>query len=290
VAERLTAPARSAARHDAAEAGVEEVEIRLLIEGIRLCYGYDFREYALRPLRRSISAAMASERTPTVSAYQDRILHDPACMKRFLARAGVSVTGMFRDPAQMRCLRDEVVPHLRTYPSVRIWMVGCATGEEVCALAIILREEGILHRARIYATDLNEDTLVIARTGAYSLERIRSYEAGYLEAGGRARFKDYYTSHGSTARFDRSLLGNVTWTRHDLVGDASFNEFHLIICANVLIYFGPSLQARTHRLLDDSLMRSGFLALGKHEALPIAERDRYRQVREGVSLWRKAAR
>jgi chemotaxis protein methyltransferase CheR len=278
----------AALRLDAAEAGLEEIEIRLLLEGIRLAYGYDFREYALKPLRRTIVAAMAAERVPTVSAYQDRVLHDASCMHRFLGIVGVSVTSMFREAELMRCLRDDVVPVFRTYPSVRIWMVGCATGEEVYSLAIALEEENVLRRASIYATDLNEDTLAVAKIGAYPLERVRAYESQYVRSGGRARLSDYYTVSGRSARFSRSLQSNVTWARHNLVTDASFNDFHLIICANVLIYFRPPLQERAHRLFYESLVRSGFLALGKGESLVFSpENSRYEQVRDGVSLFQK---
>jgi len=278
----------AALRHDAAEAGLEEIEIQLLLEGIRLAYGYDFREYALKPIRRTIVAAMAAERVPTISMYQDRVLHDAACMQRFLGIVGVSVTSMFREAELMRSLREEVVPVFRTYPSVRIWMVGCATGEEVYSLATLLEEENVLRRAHIYATDLNEDTLAVAKIGAYPLERVRSYEGQYIRSGGRARLSDYYTVSGRSARFSRSLQSNVTWARHNLVTDASFNEFHLIICANVLIYFRPSLQERAHRLFFDSLVRSGFLALGKGESLIFSpDSSRYQQVRDDVSLFQK---
>jgi chemotaxis protein methyltransferase CheR len=167
-------------------------------------------------------------------------------------------------------------------------MVGCATGEEVYSLAILLEEENVLRHASIYATDLNEDTLAVARIGAYPLERVRSYETQYLRSGGRARLSDYYAVSGRSARFSRSLQSNVTWARHNLVTDASFNDFHLIICANVLIYFRPSLQERAHQLFYDSLVRSGFLALGKNESLMFSpESSRYAQVRDGVSLYRK---
>lgn len=271
-----------------AEAGVEDIEVRLLLEGIRLSYGYDFREYAARPLRRSILDAMAGEGVATISAYQDRVLHSPAVMHRFLGTVGVGVTSMFREAELMRCLREEVVPVFRTYPSVRIWMAGCATGEEVYSLAVVLQEEDVLRRASIYATDLNDDALAEAKTGAYPMERVQTYEERYELSGGRGSLSDHYAVSGRSARFHRSLQQNVTWARHNLVTDASFNDFHLIVCANVLIYFRPSLQQRAHRLFADSLVRSGFLALGKGESLVFSpESSRYQQVREGVSLFRK---
>jgi chemotaxis protein methyltransferase CheR len=168
-------------------------------------------------------------------------------------------------------------------------MVGCATGEEVYSLAITLEEEGVLRRASIYATDLNEDALAVARTGAYPLDRVRTYENAYVSSGGGGNLSDHYTVAGRSARFHRNLQSNVTWARHNLVTDAPFNEFHLIICANVLIYFRPSLQERAHRLFFDSLVRSGFLALGKAETLLFSpESSRYQQVRRGVSLFRKS--
>jgi chemotaxis protein methyltransferase CheR len=284
----LISRAGVAIRVETPEAGLEDIETRLLLEGIRLCYGYDFREYALRPLQRSIADAMLAEGVATISAYQDRVLHDASCMRRFLGTVGVSVTGMFRDADLVRWMREEVIPVFRTYPSVRIWMVGCATGEEVYSLAITLEEEGILRRVSIYATDLNEDTLAVARTGAYPLDRVHSYEDAYSRSGGRGKLSDHYDVSGRSARFHRNLQSNITWARHNLVTDASFNQFHLIICANVLIYFRPSLQERAHRLFFESLVRSGFLALGKGESLVFSpESSRYQQVRTGLSLFRK---
>jgi chemotaxis protein methyltransferase CheR len=288
VADALTARETAAIRLDGLESDIEEIEVRLLLEGIRLRYGYDFREYAFRPLRRSIYDAMASEGITTISTFQDRILHDEPSMHRFLGIVGVSVTSMFREAELMRSLREEAVPVFRTYPSVRIWIVGCATGEEVYTLAILLQEEGLLGRASIYATDLNEESLAVARTGSYPLDAVRSCEERYEASGGRGRLSDHYDVSRRAARFHRRLQHNVTWARHNLVSDTSFNDFHLIVCANVLIYFRPSLQERAHRLFVDSLVRLGFLALGKGESLVFSpESSRYRQVRDGVSLYRK---
>ena len=267
---------------------MEEIEFRLLLEAVRLGYGYDFREYALKPLRRSLADAMKREDVATISAFQERILHDPATMHRFLSAVGVTVTSMFREVELIRCMREEVVPVFRTYPSVRIWVVGCATGEEVYSLAVTLLEEDVLRRASIYATDLNDDSLAVARTGTYPLERMRDGEDRYELSGGRGKLSDHYDVAGRNARFHRDLLHNITWARHNLVTDASFNDFHLIVCANVLIYFRPSLQERAHRLFAESLVRAGFLGLGKGESLVFSpESSRYKQVRDGVSLFRK---
>jgi chemotaxis protein methyltransferase CheR len=267
---------------------IEEIEIRLLLEGIRLCYGYDFREYALSPLRRGLMTAMTREGARTISAYQDRILHDASCMQRFLGIVGVNVTAMFREPELFHAFRDEVVPLLRTYPSSRVWVAGCATGEEVYSLAILLQEEELLHRTTIYATDMNEDMLAVARLGSYPADRMRRYEEAYALAGGRHSLADHYSVTGRSARLDRTLQETITWATHNLVTDGSFNDFHLIICANVLIYFRASLQERAHRLFYDSLVRGGFLALGKRELLVnCPDREHYEQVRDGVNLFRK---
>jgi chemotaxis protein methyltransferase CheR len=269
--------------------GIEEIEIKLLLEAISLRYGYDFREYAVGALQRSISTAMSGEGVTTISAYQERLLRDPTCMQRLLTTVGVSVTSMFREADTWRCLREEVIPVLRTYPSVRIWSVGCATGEEVYSLAIVLEEEGLYERSSIYATDMNGDALAIARVGSCPVERLRTYEHDYLRAGGQSSLSNFFaTSTGRIARLKRELLRNVTWAQHNLVTDASFNDFHLIVCRNVLIYFRPTLQQRAQRLFYESLVRSGFLALGQRESLIFApESSRYRPVGDCATVFRK---
>ena len=272
----------------ATAADLEEIETKLLLEGVALRYGYDFREYAPAHLRRSIASGMAGEGVATISAYQERLLHDAASMQRFLSGVGVNVTGMFREPDVLRCIRDEVIPRFRTYPSLRIWIAGCATGEEVYSIAIMLKEEGLHERSRIYATDLNEYNLVVARAGGYPLAPMLAAESGYARSGGRGHISDFYSVAGSNARFHGELQRNVTWARHNLVSDGSFNEFHMILCANVLIYFRPTLQERAHRLFYDSLIRSGYLALGQQESLVFSpDSNRYEQLRDGVNVFHK---
>jgi chemotaxis protein methyltransferase CheR len=272
----------------ATKSNLEEIEVKLLLDGVLMRYGYDFRDYAQGPLRRSIASGMAGEGVPTISAYQERLLHDTACMQRFLSGVGVNVTSMFREADAFRLLREEVVPRFKTYPSVRIWIAGCATGEEAYSVAMILEEEGIYQRSRIYATDLNEDNLAIARTGAYPVDRLRTDESAYSDSGGRRRISDFYSVAGHSARFRRDLQRNITWARHNLVSDGSFNEFHLILCANVLIYFKPALQERAHRLFYNSLVRSGYLALGQRESLIFCpDSSRYEQVKDEVSVFHK---
>jgi len=195
---------------------------------------------------------------------------------------------MFREAETWRCLREEIVPVLRTYPALRVWSVGCATGEEVYSLAIALEEEGLYERSSIYATDMNVDALAVARVGTCTVERLRTYEHDYLRAGGHSSLSKFFTAIGRLARLKRELLRNVTWAQHNLVTDASFNDFHLIVCRNVLIYFRPALQQRVHRLFYESLVRSGFLALGQRESLIFAPASsRYQQVQDGVSVFRK---
>jgi chemotaxis protein methyltransferase CheR len=209
-------------------------------------------------------------------------------MQRFLGLVGVNVTTMFRDADLVRCLREDVIPMMRSYPSCRVWVAGCATGEEVYSLAVLLREEGFLSRTSIYATDLNEDMLAAARLGTYSLDRMRRFEESYQESGGKGSLSDHYSVTGRSARFEPEVQSHITWAPHNLVTDGSFNDFHLIVCANVLIYFRTPLQERAHRLFYDSLIRGGYLALGKRESLQCCpDRDHYEQVRDGVNLFRK---
>lgn len=279
---------QAAARAEGATDEIEEIEVKLLLEGVHLRYGYDFRDYSMAPLRRSLQSAMLHEGTPTISSYQDRILHDEMCMQRFLAAVGVNVTTMFREPELLGSIRDEVVPILRTYPSVRIWMAGCATGEEAYSLAVVLKEEDLLRRSRIYATDMNEQMLAVGRLGAYPVDRFRRYAEAYRAAGGRASLSDHCKTNGSHLRFDSEVASSITWARHNLVSDGSFNDFHLIVCANVLIYFGRLLQERSHRLFYDSLVRGGYLGLGRRESLLYCpDRDHYEQARDGINLFRK---
>lgn len=231
---------------------------------------------------------MALEGVPTISAYQDRVLHDPDSLERFLNNVGVNVTSMFREAAALRALREEIVPWLRTFPSVRIWVAGCATGEEVASLAIVLRETGMLSHTRIYATDINERSLTVAAAAAYPLENVMSGESGYKRSGGRGTVRDYYRVNGEVARLDRSLLAGVTWARHNLTTDASFNEFHVILCTNVLSHFSAPLQRSVHRLLNESLVRGGYLIVGTLESLVYGSRSSsYTRVLEGTGVYRK---
>jgi chemotaxis protein methyltransferase CheR len=241
--------------------------IPTLLEAIVSRYGFDFRDYAPASLRRRIANMLEAERLDSIPALQRRLLADTACMERFLLTLSVNTTSMFRDPGFHRAFREHVVPHLRTYPFVRIWHAGCSTGEEVYSTAIILAEEGLYPRCRIYATDMNEAVLAKAQAGVYPLAAIQEYTQHYIAAGGKNCFSDYYVARYDYALFQPALRQNIVFAPHNLVTDGSFNEFQIILCRNVLIYFNRSLQERVHRLLYHSLCPLGFLALGMRESM-----------------------
>jgi chemotaxis protein methyltransferase CheR len=255
----------AAARSVAVE--VEALEVDLVLEGIYRGYGLDFRNYARESIRRRLLRRAQGEGVGSISALQERVLHDPGCMARLLADLSVNATSMFRDPAFYRNFRARVVPALRTYPFIRIWSAGCSTGEEAYSIAIVMREAGLYDRTRIYATDMNDDVLEQARGGEFPIEKMRDYTANYIAAGGTRSFSEYYVAGSDTVRFDRSLADNMVFARHNLVSDRSFNEFNVILCRNVLIYFAPSLADEVHRLLYDSLGIFGVLGLGRKESL-----------------------
>jgi chemotaxis protein methyltransferase CheR len=246
---------------------IEEIEIEALLEGVYRKYGYDFREYARSSLRRRIRQSVRAEGLASVSALQERVLRDAAWLERFLFGLSVTVSAMFRDPGFYGAFRERVVPLLRTYPFIRIWHAGCSTGEEVYSMAILLSEEGLYDRCRIYATDMNEAVLKRAREGIFPLAQMKTFTANYQQAGGQRAFSEYYTARYDSAIFRANLKNNLVFAQHNLVTDGPFNEFHVILCRNVMIYFNPALQARVHELLYTSLVRFGFLGLGSKESL-----------------------
>lgn len=264
------------------------IEKDLLLEGIYRLYGYDFREYAEESLRRRIKKAMAREGVESVSAFQDMILHDVKCMERFVGNLAIHVTSMFRDPDFYLTFRNRVVPLLRTYPFVRIWIAGCSSGEEVFSTAIVLSESGIYDRCRIYATDISDAVLKRAKEGIFPLNSMKEYTRNYLMAGGEGEFSSYYTAKYDHAIFRPSLLKNVTFAQHNLTSDASFNEFNVIFCRNVMIYFTRTLQERVLKLFDESLCRLGILGLGKKESLKYsASEGLYEELVDAQRLYRR---
>jgi chemotaxis protein methyltransferase CheR len=267
---------------------LERIEIELLLEGIFRRYGFDFRAYAHASLRRRLWKRVEAERLTTISALQARVLHDPEALDRMLLDLSVNVTAMFRDPGFYKEFRATVVPLLRTYPFIRIWHAGCSTGEEVYSMAILLREEGLYDRARIYATDINEVVLQRAKAGIFPLERMQEYTDNYMRAGGKRSFSEYYTAKYGGALFDQSLTKNVVFSQHNLVTDRSFSEFNVILCRNVLIYFDKTLQAKVHGLFYDSLSMFGVLVLGSKETLRLmSHEDCYQQIAPPEKIFRK---
>jgi chemotaxis protein methyltransferase CheR len=279
----VTSVEQPAARED-----VDEIELALLLEGVYRRYGFDFREYAPASLRRRVWRRVHAEGLTTLSALQDKLLHDPASMERLLLDLSINVTAMFRDPSFYLAFREKVVPALRTYPFTRIWVAGCSTGEEVYSLAILLQEEGIYDRTRIYATDINESVLERARAGVFPLDKMREYTQNYINAGGKRAFSEYYLAKYDGAQFQRSLVENVVFAQHNLVSDRSFNEFNAIVCRNVMIYFDRSLQDHVHRLFYESLTMFGVLVLGAKESIRFSPFDeRYEDLDANERMFKK---
>ena len=269
---------------------LEDLEAGLLLEGIYRHYGFDFRQYARASIRRRLWRRVYAEGLQSFTGLLERVLHDPAAMERLLLDLSINVTSMFRDPTFFAAFRNKVVPVLRTYPFLRIWNAGCSTGEETYSLAIVLREVGLLDRTRIYATDINENVLRSAADGVFPLSKMQEYTENYLAAGGSRSFSEYYTSAYDAARFDPTLAENIVFAQHNLVSDRSFNEFHVIVCRNVMIYFDRELQERVHELFLGSLVPYGLLALGHKESVTHTTfAGRYTTVDELERIYRKVA-
>ena len=267
---------------------LESIEIDLLLTGIAERYGYDFRHYAQASMTRRVRDAMRHEGVTTPSALLSLVLHQPEAMLRFVERIAVHTTSMFRDTDVYQALRSEVVPLLKTYPFVRIWHAGCSTGEEVYSLAIVLHEEGLYDRCRIYATDISDRVLERAKAGIFPLHLMRDYTAAYHRAGGREDFSSYYKADRAYALFRKALGRNVIFAQHNLACDHAFNEFQLIMCRNVLIYFDQSLRERAHELFHGSLSKFGVLVLGRKESLRFSHIEpHYRELEAGSKIYRR---
>ena len=267
---------------------LERLEIELLLEGVYRHYGFDFRSYAYASIRRRLWRRIEAEGLKTVSALQEKLLHEPSMMERVLLDLSINVTAMFRDPSFYLAFRQQVVPLLRTYPFIRIWHAGCSTGEEVYSMAILLEEEGLYERARIYATDINEVVVHRARAGIFPLDRMQEYTENYIRAGGTRSFSEYYTAKYDGALFSPQLQRNVVFSQHNLVTDRSFAEFNVILCRNVLIYFDRDLQARVHGLFHESLVHLGILCLGSKESLRLSRyEDAYEELSAPERIYRK---
>jgi chemotaxis protein methyltransferase CheR len=258
----------SAQNSDAPGASTADFEdLRLLLDIVHERSGIDFREYAFSSLRRRVARAVSDADAGSISGLHLRLKSDDKILQDLIRVLTVHTTAMFRDPAFFRVFRERVVPVLRTYPFVRLWVAGCSTGEEVYSLSILLQEEGLAERCRIYATDLSDRVLERARNGVFPLSAMQDYSRNYQLAGGKVSFSDYFTADSEWVIFRRHLRDNVVFGTHNLVSDASFNEFHVILCRNVMIYFRRELQERVHQLFHDSLITYGYLGLGKSETI-----------------------
>lgn len=246
---------------------LQQIEINLLLEGLYQMYGYDFRGYVRASVHRRILNRMRAEGLPTITSLLEKVLHEPGVLERLLNDLSIRLTEMFRDPSFFAAFRKEVVPVLRNLPEIRIWHAGCATGEEVYSMAILMQEEGLAEKTKIYGTDMNEKAIEAAQRGAFPLKKMRQFTKNYLEAGGTKAFSEYYTTDHRYAYFHPVMSENLMFAQHNLVTDGSFNEFHVILCRNVLIYFDQNLQQHVHQLIFGSLAQGGFLGLGSKETI-----------------------
>jgi chemotaxis protein methyltransferase CheR len=268
----------------------EASDIRLLLDTLYERAGIDFRSYAYSSLKRRILARVQHENVGSIAGLQKLVLRDSETQARLVTGLTIHVTAMFRDPAFYRLLRHQVVPVLRTYPFLRFWVAGCSTGEEVYSLAILLQEEGLYPRCRIYATDLNDTVLAKAQRGIFPLSAMQEYTRNYQRAEGNRSFADYYTADNDFAILRPELRENVVFAAHNLVGDASFNEFHGIFCRNVMIYFNRALQERVHRLFYESLLTYGYLGLGHSETIRFTPHaSAFEEIGAREKLYRKVA-
>ncbi|PLS15874.1 chemotaxis protein CheR [Bacillus sp. M6-12] len=245
----------------------ENIEIDLLLQAIYRASGFDFRQYMRSSIVRRIQHRMNIDKIRTISGLQEKVLHEKGYLEKLLNDFSINVTEMFRDPEFFRSFRQKVIPHLRKLPEIRIWHAGCSTGEEVFSMAILLQEEGLYDKAKIYATDMNENVLRKAEKGVLPLGRMQAYTKNYLQSGGLRAFSEYYTTDYENAYLLPKLLENIIFAQHNLVIDRSFNEFHVIICRNVMIYFTVELQNSVNELFLDSLSKGGFLGIGRKETL-----------------------
>lgn len=268
---------------------VRDEEVDVLLLGLHEKYGYDFTSYSRASLKRRLNRLMSLERFPSFAEMHFRLLEDASYLRRFVEEITVNVTDMFRDPTFFNYLREKIIPILATYPFIRIWVAGCASGEEAYSIAILIDEAKLLHKTLIYATDINPLVLERAKTGIFSLSLMKQYSENYILSGGKEEFSKYYIANYDRVIFKERLRNKIVFSSHNLVSDRSFNSFQLISCRNVLIYFQTSLQNRVFDLFDESLEPLGFLALGNKETLRFSSiSDRYKQVDGNEKIWRKS--
>jgi len=266
---------------------MKDEEVNILLNDLLEVYGYDFNDYSKASLKRRMQRLFALDKFPSFAEFRFRIRNDEVYLKRFVEEITVNVTEMFRDPEFYKLLRKEVLPLLATYPLIRIWHAGCSTGEEVYSMAILLHEAGLLNKSLLYATDINPDVLEKAKAGIFPLSNMKQYSENYILSGGAQDFSSYYTTRYNYAKFNRELAAKMVFATHNLVSDGSFNQFQLIVCRNVMIYFEKSLQDRVLNLFDQSLDPLGFVALGAKETLRFSGiASQYKQSGK-EKIWRK---
>jgi chemotaxis protein methyltransferase CheR len=267
---------------------IEDIELDLLLEAIFKRYGYDFRDYSRASMERRVKHAKMKMGCAEISDLTRMVLHEPDLFQEVLADFSITVTEMFRDPDVYKVIREKIVPYLATYPFIKVWHAGCATGEEVYSLAILLHEEDLLKRTTIYATDFNENALEVAREGIYPLEKIKEFTANYKQSGGEESFSKYFMARYESVIMDKFLKKNITFARHNLVTDHVFGEMHLILCRNVIIYFNRTLQDRVFKLFDDSLAHNAFLCLGGKESMKFSKSvERFEEFDKKMKIYRK---
>jgi chemotaxis protein methyltransferase CheR len=267
---------------------IKDEEIRMLLNDLLEQYGYDFTDYSFASVKRRLQRVFSADRFPSFAEFRYRVKSDPVYLTYLMEQITVNVTEMFRDPAFFQALRKSVLPVLATYPFIRIWHAGCSTGEEVYSMAILLQEMNLLHKAVIYATDINETVLEKARKGIFPLAHMQQYSQNYQQSGGQRDFSAYYAANYEYAKFSEKLSNKIIFAAHNLVTDRSFNEFQLIICRNTLIYFNKDLQDKVLHLFSDSLEQLGFLALGAKETLRFTTvAPLFKPVAQKEKIWRK---
>lgn len=267
---------------------LKDEDVDVLLTDLLEVYGYNFNDYSRASLKRRINRLYSIDKFPSFAEFRYKLRNSPEYMDRFIEQLTVNVTEMFRDPGFYSTLRNQVLPVLATYPFIRIWHAGCSTGEEVYSMAIMLREAKLLHKSLLYATDINPAVLEKAREGILPLSQMKQYSENYIQSGGKEDFSRYYSANYDRAKLDESLCSKMIFATHNLVSDGSFNEFQLILCRNVLIYFDKPLQNKVFELFDQSLDQFGFLALGSKETLRFSTiAHKYRQIETKEKIWRK---
>lgn len=267
---------------------IQDKELDIIVNDLLEVHGYDFRDYSKASLKRQVNRLYTKDKFPSFAEMRYQLKSDQSYFRRFVEGITVNVTEMFRDADFYIYLRNHIIPTLGTYPFIRIWIAGCSTGEEAYSLAILMKEANLLQKTLIYATDLNPAVLEHAKDGILSMKDMKRYSENYIQAGGSSEFSSYYTANYHYAKLNKELIERIIFSQHNLVSDGSFNEFQLISCRNVLIYFNSNLQNRVFHLFDNSLARLGYLALGTKETVIFSKvANHYKQVQQHMKIWRK---